>query len=506
MKKREFVGKKVQLKAQSQIITTVLIILLVLAAVVIVWNVIHSTIEKGSEEITVNPLLLRGEMFYSLENEKIHVTVKRTSGKGDIEGVRLIFVDNEGSYNYDNMEEVLDNFDSATYTLDSSEEGKEWSGKDFSEIEEISLHYIYRKNNENTYTNEIASLELKSTGESVSACDSCSGQTPYCVDDVCVECGEDSHCTNQVCKEDTHECVQCGEDNDCPNQVCDENTNVCVNCNEDGDCPLDFSENYCEGLELKERFYDFSCDSDNGVCVDNVVISPSSTNCNDGIECTTDSCSINSCENIDNCAQGYCDSYYERCIECWGDYACSHKNQVCDMSLNLCVDCTDTDVSKCPDDGIGCTESDCNNGVCGQRDTCTDESKFCSFISGSCEFCSLISSCSSYYMYGETACNFDSCEISSGCIWDSNYCYDCSSATCSYYDTETKCNSDRCNKGSCQWDSGANTGNGACMDCSYINSCSSYYSYGFSSFACNDDICGVDDNCVWSGGSCTPGL
>lgn len=38
-------------KAQAQIITTVLIILLVLAAIVIVWQVISSTINKGAKEI-----------------------------------------------------------------------------------------------------------------------------------------------------------------------------------------------------------------------------------------------------------------------------------------------------------------------------------------------------------------------------------------------------------------------------------------------------------------------
>jgi len=38
-------------KAQSQIITTVLIILLVLAAIVIVWQVVRSTVETGAGSI-----------------------------------------------------------------------------------------------------------------------------------------------------------------------------------------------------------------------------------------------------------------------------------------------------------------------------------------------------------------------------------------------------------------------------------------------------------------------
>ena len=39
-------------KAQGEIITTVLIILLVLAAIVIVWQVVNSTITKGGAQVT----------------------------------------------------------------------------------------------------------------------------------------------------------------------------------------------------------------------------------------------------------------------------------------------------------------------------------------------------------------------------------------------------------------------------------------------------------------------
>jgi len=42
---------KLNKKAQGEIITTVLIILLVLAAIVIVWQVIRGTVEKGAEEV-----------------------------------------------------------------------------------------------------------------------------------------------------------------------------------------------------------------------------------------------------------------------------------------------------------------------------------------------------------------------------------------------------------------------------------------------------------------------
>ena len=39
-------------KAQGQIITTILIILLILAAIVIVWQVVNRTVQKGADEIS----------------------------------------------------------------------------------------------------------------------------------------------------------------------------------------------------------------------------------------------------------------------------------------------------------------------------------------------------------------------------------------------------------------------------------------------------------------------
>jgi hypothetical protein len=76
-------------KAQAQIITTVLIILLVLAAIVIVWQVISTTIESGSENIEGTSQCIA----ISLEIDEAvaaGVTVKRgAGGSGDI-GVKVI--------------------------------------------------------------------------------------------------------------------------------------------------------------------------------------------------------------------------------------------------------------------------------------------------------------------------------------------------------------------------------------------------------------------------------
>tara|TARA_Y100000034_G_C6888197_1_gene408129 strand:- start:73 stop:501 length:429 start_codon:yes stop_codon:yes gene_type:complete len=49
-------------KAQSQIITTVLIILLVLAGIVIVWQVVNSTVQSGADQIEAQSGCLGFEM------------------------------------------------------------------------------------------------------------------------------------------------------------------------------------------------------------------------------------------------------------------------------------------------------------------------------------------------------------------------------------------------------------------------------------------------------------
>jgi len=74
-------------KAQSQIITIVLIILLVLAAVVIIWQVIQGTIERGSETIegTTQCVTTRLSIVSGgTDTDLVGVTVKRGAGSGDI--------------------------------------------------------------------------------------------------------------------------------------------------------------------------------------------------------------------------------------------------------------------------------------------------------------------------------------------------------------------------------------------------------------------------------------
>jgi hypothetical protein len=85
-------------RGQSQIITTILILLLVTVAIVIIWNVIQSTVEEGSESVEVGAFTTKFEIqdveMYIGGDSK--VKVKRGTGEGNITGLKFIFYEEGG--------------------------------------------------------------------------------------------------------------------------------------------------------------------------------------------------------------------------------------------------------------------------------------------------------------------------------------------------------------------------------------------------------------------------
>jgi hypothetical protein len=78
-------------KAQSQIITTVLIILLVLAAIVIVWQVVNSTIKGGAEQIDKQSTCLGISMEVTATSATT-ATVKRIGGN-TLTGTTVVYTE-----------------------------------------------------------------------------------------------------------------------------------------------------------------------------------------------------------------------------------------------------------------------------------------------------------------------------------------------------------------------------------------------------------------------------
>lgn len=67
------------------------------------------------------------------------------------------------------------------------------------------------------------------SGAADDACASLNGDTPVCVDGACVECADASQCNPSapVCDSDTNTCVGCSNHGECPDSACNFETGVC---------------------------------------------------------------------------------------------------------------------------------------------------------------------------------------------------------------------------------------------------------------------------------------
>jgi hypothetical protein len=84
-------------RAQSQIITTVLIILLVLAAIVIVWQVVQTVVNRGAEDVEGGMDCIGLEMAITKVDARTDkVVARREPGTSNIETIESqVFVDDE---------------------------------------------------------------------------------------------------------------------------------------------------------------------------------------------------------------------------------------------------------------------------------------------------------------------------------------------------------------------------------------------------------------------------
>ena len=190
-------------------------------------------------------------------------------------------------------------------------------------------------------------------------------------DDVVVQgpaaqCSIPEDCDDGLFCNGAEDCVggscQAGTD-PCPSQLCDEANDVCVDCLTHGDCD---DGQYCNGAE--------TCDGAN-TCQPGTA-----PNCDDGVNCTTDSCNegTDSCDNVPDdapCDNGlFCDGA-EICdpvLDCQAGsdpcpgLSCDEAGDVCfDPSCNANGVCdAGEDCNNCPADCITGAGATCGNGVC----------------------------------------------------------------------------------------------------------------------------------------------
>ncbi len=196
----------------------------------------------------------------------------------------------------------------------------------------------------------------------------CGGPCELC------ECLADPDCNDSLYCNGEESCDEfgiCQSGNDpCLGQLCDEGSDICVDCLNDGDCDDGL---YCNGEE--------TCDG--GTCQNGTA-----DVCNDGVDCTVDSCNESSdvCDNVP--ANSLCDDG----LFCNGDESCDSgfgcltgsdpcSGRACDEDTDTCVDClSDGDC----DDGLYCNGGEsCVDDLCQTgSDPCPGES--CDEISDQC--------------------------------------------------------------------------------------------------------------------------
>ncbi len=95
--------KRLEERAQSGVIVTVLMVLVVLAAVVIVWNVVKYAVKEKSEEIFIKQLAINLEVssvYISEDDKEAYVSVERSAGGGEISALDFIFTGSSYVYRY----------------------------------------------------------------------------------------------------------------------------------------------------------------------------------------------------------------------------------------------------------------------------------------------------------------------------------------------------------------------------------------------------------------------
>ena len=217
-----------------------------------------------------------------------------------------------------------------------------------------------------------------------------------CLDDA--DCDDGVDCTADSCDPLTRECRSEPDHDSCdPGEVCDPDSDcVEVTCSEDAHCDDGF---FCNGLER--------CDTTAWIC-----LSGTSVDCNDGIDCTRESCDEASegclispdddacddglfctgvetcdeesgclggetpvCDDGVDCSSDSCDPLGDECVGL-PDHSLCDSGELCRPDEGGCVEVPDCDEDVECDDGLWCNGAEtCVESACvaGEVPLCDDE-------------------------------------------------------------------------------------------------------------------------------------
>lgn len=127
----------------SAVVTTLLIILLAIVAIGIVWVVISSIVESGAGDVEIGQFTIDlGIKSAYIEDSNVIVGVRRSSGEGNVTGIRFIFSDGSDTTSVD-KNVPLDQLEEKTFTFTDSEVGG------ISTVQEVSIAPLYVPSGDN---------------------------------------------------------------------------------------------------------------------------------------------------------------------------------------------------------------------------------------------------------------------------------------------------------------------------------------------------------------------
>ena len=282
-------------------------------------------------------------------------------------------------------------------------------------------------------------------------------QTDACSGGACV--GNSDPCPGQLCDETGDTCVDCFTAADCDDGVtCTDDTCVdgaCVNTPNNANCADDGL--YCNGDEVCDPVQDCVstgspcpvgefCIESQDTCVECLV----AANCDDGIDCTDDSCVNGICSNTPNdtnCADDglFCNGpeVCDAVLDCVSAGDPCEAGELCDESTDSCGQCL---VNADCDDGVACTDDACVLGFCSNTvndSNCPDDGLFCTGIESCDPVLDCVSSgtpCQPGEICNDLIDQCLECEVGADCD-DGVACTDntCVNGTCVYVPNDGNC-------------------------------------------------------------------
>jgi hypothetical protein len=384
-------------------------------------------------------------------------------------------------------------------------------------------------------TNNVAACD---DGDACTTGDTCSAG--ICVGGTPPDCDDGNICTDDSCDPatgcvNTNNVAACDDGNACTtNDTCSLGT--CVggappNCDDGNVCTDDSCDpaTGCVNTDNVAACDDGDACTTGDTCSAGICVGGTPPNCDDGNICTDDSCdSLLGCLNTDNAA--FCDdgdacTTNDTCSAgiCVGGAPpdCDDGNECTDDTCDVVLGCLNTDNVAACDDGDACTTNDtCSAGICvggaapdcDDGNPCTDDS--CDPVLGcvntnntaACDDgdeCTTNDTCSAGVCVGGAppncddgnVCTDDSCDPATGCVNTNN------AAACDDGDACTT--NDTCSAGACVGGAPPNCDDGnVCTDdsCEPATGCVNTNNVA----SCDDgDACTTNDTC--SLGACVGG-